>query len=1050
MTRPPELPHDDLGFRDLVSLHALRRWRLVLAGCTGLVALSLASWFLITSREDPKVDLPLLSVVLSYPGASPEDIETQVVKPVEEVLYGMERVKRVESTATPSTARIFLEFEEGVDIDVMAERVRGRIQGEMENLPVEVKDPEVQIQSTTLTPQMLLAVTGYASDASLGAEAKRLKADLLTVPGVSGIDLTSEQKPAVRVRLDPVRLAAHGLSVDRVAQAIRSANARVPGGMFRIDGTSTLLQVNQTFRDASSVQRVPVGTSSDSQGGSRTVLLGDIADVTDSTLVPKTRFLLQGQPGVGLEIRFRGDADAITVGKNIRERLRPLELQLPKGLSLTLIHDQPRFVTKSINSFASSLLEGVLLVLGIVTLGMGWRPALVVSGVIPLAAGGAVLGLMLLGFSLETASLAGLTMALGLLVDDAVVVVESIHLMLDKGISPLRAAVLGTGRVFRANNGTTLVAIVSFMPLLFMGGDIGQFIRGLPIAVMIALGTSLLVAQLATPWLAKLLLRKREGVRQIQDADPFDRSEDKSGSGSGDVSPAITFLRRQYGRWMPRILAKPGRVVVIFLVLLAGSLSLFPVIGIQFFPKSDKPFLFVSVEMAKGTHLDLTTQKVQEVMRVLQQDGSVEVASAVAGGSFPAVTDHPGLGEDSNLGDIMVRLREEADTRVVATRLRQSLSGVVGAKLSVDELWVGPPVSDPIVVRIYGDDFDQLRGLADEVKNRLKSIPGTVNIKNSLTDSVPLTQVKLDTDRALRHGITPAATGQTLRWLYGEDKVTEFRRGDDLVQVVLESRPEAHRPLDRLQDTPIPSTSGALVPLKEAGEASLGFDYAKLQRRNGRRIVEVSADVEAEALPGKVLNQLDPWLQARTWAPGYGFVYGGEQEEVGQGFAKLGLAAGFALIGIAVLLLLLFDNFVLAALVVLLVPFSLIGVLPGLALTGHSFGFMVFLGLISLTGVYVNHKIYFVDRYLELAQRGEPLETAILDAGQDRLRPVVLTALTAVLGLVPLTLFGGPMWEGFGWVNIFGLLASIPLSLILLPACIVLMDRTKARFRRVD
>jgi multidrug efflux pump subunit AcrB len=713
---------------------------------------------------------------------------------------------------------------------------------------------------------------------------------------------------------------------------------------------------------------------------------------------------------------------------------------------VSLVHDQPKIITKAVDGFAGSLLEGILLVMGVVTLGLGWRPALVVSGVIPLAAGGAVLGLLLLGFSLEMISLAGLTMALGLLVDDAVVVTESIQLMRDKGLSPARAAVLGTARVFRANNGTTLVAFVSFLPLFFMGGVIGQFIRGLPAAVMIALAASLAVAQLATPWFSTLLLRKREGIDDIPDEAPFDRSEDTHGHGAHADSP-LAFLHRHYGRLMPWVLANPGRVAAAFSGLLALSLLLFPFIGLQFFPKSDdKPFLFVSMEMAKGTPLDLTARKLQEVMGVLRRDEAVARASAVAGGGYPGVaSDRSRIGKGANVGDILLNLRDGEDTAAAAVRLRRSLSGVAGARWSVDEIWMGPPVASPIVVRIHGDDYGQLRAHAEAVKRQLRTIPGAVNLQDTLTDSLPLIQVKVDADRALRHGVTPEGAGQTLRWLHGEDKVTEFRRGDDLVQVVLEAKPERGRPLGSLEDTPVPNGAGALVPLKEAGTVSPGFGYAKLGRRDGRRIVDVSADVDRGTLPSAVLARLDPWLAARSWAPGYGYVYAGEQEEVGKSFTNLGLAAGGALVLIAVLLLFLFDDFALAGLVVLLIPFVLIGVLAGLALTGHPFGFMAFLGLIALVGVYVNHKIYFVDRFLELRHRGVPLAAALLDAGQDRLRPVVLTALTAVLGLVPLTLRGGPMWGAFGWVNIFGLMASIPLSLVLLPAFIVLAERLRKR-----
>ena len=1038
---------NELAFRDLVSFSAIRRWRLVLAGCLGLLFLSLFAWFQITRREEPSVDMPGLSVVMAYPGATPEDVETQVVRPLEEVLYGLEGVEFVECSAVSDGASFRVKFTDGVNMDVAAEKVRGVILGKKRDLPAEVKDPEVIKESNNLTPQVLVAVAGIASDTTLNAEAKRLKADLATVPGVSGIDLKGNQKPAVRVKVDSVRLAQHGLSTDQVARAVQGANARVPGGEYKVGPMATLLQVNQPFGDAKSVTRVPVGASVDARGSTQTLLLGDVAEVMDETLTHKERFLYRGQPGVALEVRFRADSDAVSTGKALRARLEDLKKTVPKGLSIVIVHDQPRWISRSVDSFTSSLLEGILLVLFVVTLGMGWRSALVVSTVIPLAAGAAVLGLMLLGFSLEMVSLAGLIVALGLLVDDAVVVTESVQLMRDKGLGPVRAAVYGTSRVFWANNGTTAVAVVSFLPLLFMGEDIGKFIRGLPVAVALALGTSLLVAQVVTPWISTLLLRKKKGVAEIPDNESYDRKEDRS-HGQEERSAAMAWLRRLYARYIPLVLSHPGKVALGATALLAAALALFPYIGFQFFPKSDKPILHVVVQMAPGTHLEPTTDKVREVMGRLGQDPAVVEVSAVAGGSYPRIMENESSATGVGRGEILVRLKDGQDTAKVASRLRMNLGNVMGVKLAVKEIWLGPPVEYPIQVRIYGEDYVRLRALAEETKTKLRQIPGTVNIKDSLSDSLPLTKVELDADRALRRGLSPAQVGQTLRTLHGEDKLTEFRRGDDLVEVILDGHTDAARPYGSLEDTPIPNASGQLVPLREAGRATYGHGYVQLQRRNGRRVVEITSDVDAATLPSKVLDELDPWLKSRSWEPGYGFVYAGEQEEVGKSFTNLGVAAMGALVLIAVLLLLMFDSFVLAGLVVMLVPFALIGALAGLALTGNPFGFMAFLGLIALIGVYVNHKIYFIDRMQELLRRGDSLEDAILHAGLDRLRPVVLTALTAVLGLLPLTLGGGPMWGAFGWVNVFGLVASIPLSLILLPAFIVLANRVQARLSR--
>ncbi|MFH0902597.1 MAG: efflux RND transporter permease subunit, partial [Pseudomonadota bacterium] len=270
------------------------------------------------------------------------------------------------------------------------------------------------------------------------------------------------------------------------------------------------------------------------------------------------------------------------------------------------------------------------------------------------------------------------------------------------------------------------------------------------------------------------------------------------------------------------------------------------------------------------------------------------------------------------------------------------------------------------------------------------------------------------------------------------------RRGDSLVDVVLERAPEPDRPFEAIAETPIPAATGATVPLKAAGQTQLDHGFAWLSRRNTRRMVEVWADLDGTTRASDVVNRLDDWLRARQWQPGYGFAYAGEEEETMKSFKKLGIAAFGALVLVFLLLLWMFDDFRLSMLVVLAIPFVLIGVLPGLAITGNAFGFMAFLGLIALIGVFVNHKIYFIDRMLELMQRGQDLPTAILHAGLDRLRPVVLTALTAVLGLVPLTLSGARMWGSFGWVNIFGLTVSIPLSLVLLPALVVLVWRRRA------
>lgn len=1043
MTSLIQLPSDNLSFRDL-SLNAIRRWRLIFIGSIGLLGLSLLSWLFIPSQEEPRIEVPGMTVVMVYPGASPEDIELQVVKPIEEILYELTDIEWLEARAVQNQATFDMRFASHVNMDVMVEKARGKIMSKKTDLPPEVKDPIVVHWTTGRVPQMVLAVTGMASDRLLSDEARRLKSDLISLPGVAGVDLRGEHKTAIRIRLDPVKLAHHQVSADEVVRQLRLSNVRIPGGTFDVGPLNVLLQIKHEVSSASDVAKIPLSAIADRNGARRTLSLGDVAEVRDASLTEAERFAYDGQPAVGLCIRFRGGEDAVKVGDTVKKHLEIFKPTMPQNTRIAICQDQPAWIRTSVMGFIHSLLEGMLLVMMIITLGMGWRAALVVSGVIPLAVGGTVLGLFILGFSLDNITIGGMIVALGLLVDDAVVVTESVQIMRDKGLTALRAAVFGTARVFWANNGTTAVAVASFLPLFAMGGDIGVYIIGMPLAVVFALGTSLLVAQLFTPWISTFLIKKPAAAPDIPDTDSYNRQEDRSTGHAMERNPVLVFLRNLYTGIIPWVARHPKKVVLLFILLLAAALSLFKIIGVQFFPKADKGVLFVTLELPRGARLEFVSEKYLSATAIIKKDPAVIDTSAVIGGSYPVIFgSRDKRNQENNIADILVRLKPHTDSTQTAIRLRQAMADLVGVKVAVDELSYGPPVPHPIFIRIMGSEHQKLRSIAEEVKAKLGQFPGVINISDSLSESLPMASVHLDADKALRYGVTPAQVGQTLRWLYSEDKVTEFRVNQDLVEVVLDRAPEPSRPFEALNETPIPTAINSVVPLKEAGQAELTHGFAQLSRRNTQRVVEVWADVSGYTLSSDVMAVIDPWLRGRNWEAGYGFSYGGEAEETSKSFQKLGIAAIGALILVFLLLLLMFDNLLLSFLVILAVPFALIGALPGLALTGNAFGFMAFLGLIALIGVYVNHKIYFVDRMLELLRRGETLADAILHAGQDRLRPVVLTALTAVLGLLPLTLTGSSMWSSFGWVNIFGLITSIPLSLILLPALIMVFFRPK-------
>jgi multidrug efflux pump subunit AcrB len=1038
------LPQGDLGVSG-ISAGAIRHYRILVLFVIGLFLVAGMAWRKIPRLENPRDDPKIAVITIPYPGASPEDVEALVVKPVESVLFGMPGVQSVESKALPNRAFMTMHFEQGTEMENAVEAVRGKVLAKRRDLPSEVADPVVmRVKSSTYTVQMVLVLAGNRSGGTLTEAATRIKDAVAGIAGVESVTLRGETTRAVRARIDPVLLAQHHLSVEQVVERVKLANVRVPGGQVRVGPLATLLSVNHELSDSASVAAIAVGASSDGRGAMRTVTLSDVAEVTDDFRTPSERLLHDGVPAVGMEVRFREGENAVDVGQNVRARLDAERGSLPPGVELIIAHDQPAWVEHLLSGLMVSLLEGVLLVMLIITLGMGWRSASVVASVLPLALAGAIFGLYAFGFALEQVSIAGLIVALGLLVDDAIVVTESIQVMRERGLSAVRAAVLGTSRVFWANNGTTFVACASFIPLFFMGGDAASFIRGLPVAVVLALVTSLVVAQFVTPWIATFLVRGPPDVAPISERTPFNRSDDETAD--HDERNAVLRATKSLYTWgIPWVVRHPWKVIGAATVMLASSVVMLSKVGVLFFPKVDKSALSVSVELAAGTDDSVTAQKVVQIVREIRKDSEVRSTSAIVGGAYPQVF----LGRVSHapskdFGDILVQVDAGASARV-AGRLRATLASIPGARISVEEVYFGPPVAHPIVIRLEGDDYAKLRTHAEALKASLRKIPGTVNVSDTLTASIPLVNVDVDADRAFRFGVTPGHIGATLRSYYGEDKISSFRRGYETVEVVIERAGTTPNPLDLVAQTPVSAESGAQVPILAVGDARFGYGFAELDRRNTRRMVEVSADVDGSALPSEVVSQIRPILDSTKWERGYSYAFGGEQAETEESFRNLGIAATGTLVIVFVLLVLMFQSLSRAVLVVLAVPYALIGAVFGLYVTKTPFGFMAFLGLIALIGVYVNHKIYFVDRVQELLSRGLDWEHSVRQAGVDRLRPVVLTALTAMAGLLPLTLAGSGNWSAFGWVNIFGLATSIPLSLILLPALLTVAEPLRRR-----
>ncbi len=578
--------------------------------------------------------------------------------------------------------------------------------------------------------------------------------------------------------------------------------------------------------------------------------------------------------------RFRDNAYATKLGHLIRERAQAFEKRQPAGVRVRVAYDQPEWVARNLGNFMESLFEGILLVMGVVTLGLGLRAAAVVAVAIALSIGGALVGLFSLGFALEQVSTAGLIVALGLLVDDAVVVTESIQLLRDRGLSAWRAAILGTARVFWANNVTTAVACASFLPFFFMGGDIGKFILGLPTAVVLALATSLVVAQVVTPWLSLKMIRQHSKAPPVADNEAFHAALDVGDDAHHERNWLFRPVKWAYSRVSPFIVRRPWAVLALWLAMLGAALSLFPKIGLQFFPKADKPLLFVRVEMPRGTRIDVTAGAVSRVVKAIRQQPIVYGTSGVIGFCYPTIFIGSGTPWfSSDIGDVLVRTAPGVASKDAARAVEKVLADFAGIRTHVEELYTGPPVLHPIMIRVTGDDYESLRVYAERIKALLREQPGTRDVRDNLSETVPVSRVQLDADRALRFGVTSAQVAGTLRWLYGEDKIWELREDRDTKQVVLKNAPISGEALVDLEQARIPTAVGNSIPLFSVAHVEQTQTYAELHRRNSRRTVEITSDLVGNTLAANIVGAMRSKLDKYDWKPGYGYWFAGQNRE---------------------------------------------------------------------------------------------------------------------------------------------------------------------------
>jgi multidrug efflux pump subunit AcrB len=988
-------------------------------------ALGINALFTIPQAEDPTFSVPTFIVVAVYPGADPGDMEQLVVDPIEDRLNELDDVKHLRTEIQDGLATVTAEFESNTDPVKKYDEVVREINALRPELPAELARLEVQkFEASRVSIVQLALVSDALPISDLAEQARLLKERLRRVPGVRTVKRWGYPEREVVVQLDAGRLARLGIPTGAVLRAIGSENANIPGGTVSAGDRAFTVKTSGSYRTVDQVAgTVVLGTGRDE------VLLRDVAKVSWGTEDARHLARYNGHRAVFVTATMKDGRRIAEVRDAIYRELDRFEPTLPAGITLARGFDQSRNVERRLRRLGEDFAIAILLVL-VTLLPLGTRASVVVMISIPLSLAIGVTLLQATGFTINQLSIVGFVIALGLLVDDSIVVVENISRVHREGATRREAAILATRQIAVAVLGCTAALVVAFLPILFLPGNPGKFIRSMPVAVIFTILASLVVSLTIVPFLASLILK-----------------EDPEHRGNPFLRGLTWLIDRGYGRWLHRALGAPRATLAIAGLLVAGSVALVPSIGFSLFPKADTPQFLVKITTPDGSSLRQTDQAARFVERTLHEFPEVRTVMMNVGRDNPDVYYNVIPRNERTTAAEALVLLDRYDPRRTPARLEElqrRLDRYPGARLEVTSFENGPPIDAPIAFRLVGENLDTLGRLADSLTHLIRETAGTRNVVDPVDLRGTGLRVVVDQRKAGVLGVPTVEIDRTVRLALAGLEAGTIRaaNGEDYtIRVRLPRNSDPGTP-QSLDGTPGPSAldqlhvstgGGAQVPLREVSRLRFEGTIPVIQHYNKERSVTVTAGVvrgfNTDRVTKSILARLDRW----QLPAGYRIIAAGEIESRQESFGGLGTAIIVAVFLTLAILILEFGTFTSTLIVASVIPLGVVGGLVALFLCGYTLSFTAMIGFVALIGIEIKNSILLVDFTDQLRAEGIPLEQAIEQAGKVRFLPIVLTTLTAVGGLTPLALQGSSLYSPLAMVIIGGLISSTLLARLVTP-----------------
>lgn len=1004
-----------------------------------MLALGIASFLTMPRSEDPQFDFPMVMTTIVFPGTSPIDMEKLVVDPVESAINELEDIKSIETTIEDGMALIRTEFLFGSDANEKYDDVVAAINAINSTLPDnirQIKTDKISPADTNILQIGLLSAT--ASYAELSYWLDKLEQRLERVEGVKRVDLLAMPEQEVQIQLDLPRISGLGISIEQITQLIQSSAANIPGGHVDSEGRRFTVKTSGDFTSLDQIRDLIVRASDHNA-----LYLKDIASIELADELPRHIAIHDGKKAVFAAVVQRKGSNIFNVADAIKAELKDFDSQLQANIESKIIFDQSLSVEKRVDGFFANLMQGLALV-GLLTLAiLGMRAALVVITAIPLSIAIGLGWLDMAGFGLQQMSVAGLIIALGLLVDNAIVVTENVGRYLRAGYSKSHAAIKGASEVSWAVISGTLTTILAFFPILLLPTGSGTFMRSMPVTVILTLIASLIIAIALTPILASKFLKSNKGNSGNEKLDIEHARKTPEKSANRIVRAFDSFTEGPYQKTISLALHYPKSLMALAVLILLSSLSLMSVVGVSLFPKAEKPMILVNIQTTEGT----TFASAKHIATLLAGQISTikEVSSVTAnvGKANPRIYYNTSAKREApSFAQLLVQVDNDnyQQTEQLVTDLRNRYTQFPGAKITIQEFMQGPPYAAPIAIRVIGEELDLLREISLDIEKLIRETEGTVSTDNPVARHKVDMVVDINREKAAMVGLSIDQIDQSVRAGLVGLQVGKYIDVIGEEHPILVRQKSVNYPDWSAFDTlSLQSQSGQMIPLTHVIDLRMQSEIPSFEHRNLERMVQVTADVlpgfQTEAVTNSIIAKLDQF----PWPKGVRYSVGGEQENRKESFAGMTQALITALLGIFAILVMQFRSFKQPLIIFAAIPFAMTGAILALWISGYTFSFTAFIGLTSLVGIVVNNSIILVDYANQLRLDSfrnnvlMPVKEAITLSAKTRLLPIVLTTLTTIGGLLPLTLTGSSMWSPMGWAIIGGLAFSTILTLMVVP-----------------